>query len=213
MRNPHLLFPCRFFIKDLFHQLQQQQQMQQPFTPLRVYRSQLVSSEELDVLMSLKGHIISMNSFLSTTLNKKVALFFLGDLGHARDDELCPVLLEIDLQPCSDNRVPIADISGKSEFSEEEVLIMLNALFRIQNLTYDSRTAIWVVQMSFCNSDDPYLQQMPQYNMIASTMSLMSDDHYRDLFFFINDPTVKFMYDRAKEQNALVSPHDECTLS
>ncbi|CAF4591381.1 unnamed protein product, partial [Rotaria socialis] len=52
------------------------------------------------------------------------------------------------------------DISGKGMIPEEqEVLIMLGALFRIQNLTHESETAVWVVHMSWCNNDDAYLKK------------------------------------------------------
>ncbi len=214
LRNPHVLLPCRFFIRDLFHQLKQLQR-QQPFTPLPVYRGQLISSEELGILMSLEGHIISMNSFLSTTLNRAVALFLLGDLTHGRDDELHVVLFEIDLQPCFDDRVPFANISGKSEFpEEEEVLIMLNALFRIQNLTYESQTATWVVHMSLCNTDDPYLKQLPQYKTLVSAMAPMKKRHpTNDPLLFMSDPVIKYMYNRAKRENVLSSSDDRILAS
>ena len=214
MRNPHLLLPCRFLIRDLFHQLQQLQK-KQPITQLRVYRGQLMSSEELGILMSMQGHIISVNSFLSTTLSRTLAMFFLGDTNCPRDNELHAVLFQIDLQPCFDDRIPFANISEISELPEEqEVLIMLGALFRIQDLTYESETAVWVVRMNFCNSDDPYLQQFPQYKTLVFALRRYKDcDPGNDPLFTLSDYTIKYMYDRAKKENVLPSPHDECSLS
>jgi hypothetical protein len=44
---------------------------------IRLYRGQLISDEELDILKQSKGKLISMNSFFSTTLNRQVGLFFI----------------------------------------------------------------------------------------------------------------------------------------
>jgi hypothetical protein len=214
MRDPHILLPYRFLIKDLFKELKRLQR-QQPATPLRVYRDQLMSSEELGILISLTGHIMNWSSFLSTTLNRTVALFLLDTLTHSRVDGLQAVLFEIDPQPSYDDRVSFANISEKSTFpEEEEVLIMLNALFCIQSCTYENYTGIWIMHLTMCNSDDPYLMQLPQYQMIESAIAGMnSRDPSNDPSFMISDSMIKFLYGRTKDNNALLSPHIACCLS
>jgi hypothetical protein len=78
MRNIHFLELFGFFIRDIHAQLVKLQ-AEQPWSVMQVYRGQLMSSEEVGLLMSSEGQLVSMNSFLSTTPDLAVALAFRGD--------------------------------------------------------------------------------------------------------------------------------------
>jgi hypothetical protein len=66
-QNIHMIFLFREFISDIHRQLQYDQTK----NPLQVYRSQLMSSDELDGLKQHTGQFISVNSFFSTSEERK----------------------------------------------------------------------------------------------------------------------------------------------
>ena len=76
-QNIELLYLMRFFIRDIHDQLERNQ-----FTSATtVYRCQFVSLQELWNLEKSIGKRISMNSFLSTSLSRDVAMIFLDNTG------------------------------------------------------------------------------------------------------------------------------------
>ena len=148
VQNIDVLFLFRFFMRDLYQQLEKLQQ-EQDQTPVRVYRGQLMSKEELDVLHKSKGEIISINSFLSTSLSRKKSLLFLS----SKQNDRCCVLLEINADPrSSDRKKPFANISAQSQFvNEQEHLFMIGSSFRVLDICQEDR--VTVIQMQLCNEN------------------------------------------------------------
>ncbi|CAF1411315.1 unnamed protein product, partial [Adineta ricciae] len=141
------LFLFRFFIRDLENQLKQ---LQSP-TKLRVYRGQVISNDELEALKTSIGQFISMNSFLSTSVDRRSAVSFLYSSTASAD--LQRILFEIDLDPSLAGIKPFANITSHSFFTDEqEVLVMLGSIFRLVNLEYKDRA--WVAQLSLCSDED-----------------------------------------------------------
>jgi tetratricopeptide (TPR) repeat protein len=153
-QNIHMIFLYRSYIADICHLLQQYQYKRRT----EVYRSQLMSTDELEDLKRYIGQYISMNSFLSTSIQRSVALFYLGDITQQID--LQRVLFEID----ADSRViktkSFADIATHSEFVEEsEVLFALSSIFRL-NSVYLGDDRVWIVRMTLCNDEEHDLKQV-----------------------------------------------------
>jgi len=91
------------------------------------------------------GEFISMNSFLSTSLDRRVALFNIGD--STLSDGFECVLFKIDANPRLDNVKPFANITSLSYFhQEDEVLIILGSIFRLIDIYY-SEDRVWIIQM------------------------------------------------------------------
>jgi len=153
-QNIHMIFLYRSYIADICHLLQQYQCKRR----IEVYRSQLISTDELEDLKRYIGQFISMNSFLSTSIQRSVALFYLGDITQQID--LQRVLFEID----ADSRViktkSFADIATHSEFVEEsEVLFALSSIFHLNSIHLgDDR--VWIVRMTLCNDEEHDLKQV-----------------------------------------------------
>ncbi|CAM4837065.1 unnamed protein product [Rotaria magnacalcarata] len=151
-----LLFLFRFFIRDIHKQLQELQCS----TPLRVYRGQLVSNDELQTLKASLGQFISMNSFLSTSLDRRLALSFLTSSPVTGD--LQRILFEIDLDPTLAGIKPFANITSNSFFADEqEVLIMLGSIFQLVKIDYQDQVCI--VQMALCSDNDNSLKPIYDY--------------------------------------------------
>ncbi|CAF1538206.1 unnamed protein product [Adineta ricciae] len=145
MQNISQLFLFRFIICDLRKQLEKYRCT----VPVRLYRGQLMSKEELGVLQDSVGGYISINSFLSTSLDREIARSFLCE-----PNELERVLFQIDADPRLVNIKPFADITGLSDFTQEkEVLMMIGCIFRLLNISCDNDN-IWIVSMELCSDDN-----------------------------------------------------------
>ncbi|CAF3583241.1 unnamed protein product [Rotaria socialis] len=156
-QNIHLIFLFRSFIADLHQQLQDYQAKHR----LRVYRSQVISNDELKILKQSLGQLISINSFFSTSTDYWKALSFL-DLSDASGD-LERILFEIKADPKIVTTQPFADISKHSEFSDEaEVLFMIGSIFRLKSIKRDENQ-VWIIQMTLCNDDEHDLKQVLTY--------------------------------------------------
>ncbi|CAF4083873.1 unnamed protein product [Adineta steineri] len=153
-QNIHMIFLFRAFIYDIYHQLQYDQAKD----PLQVYRSQLMSVDELDSLKNIIGQFISVNSFFSTSDKRSTALFLLGDLTTQIDLER--VLFEIDADPNIVTTKPFAKISKHSYFPDEsEVLFTTGSIFRLNNIICND-DQIWIIKMTLCNDDEHDLKQV-----------------------------------------------------
>jgi tetratricopeptide (TPR) repeat protein len=154
IQNIDLLFLFCFYIRDIEKQLHENQYP----SSVHVYRGQSMSTEELNVLKDSKHKLISMNSFLSTSLNPNVALMFLDSPGI--DKTLERVLFEIDADPKKIGVKPFADISKFSYFNEEdEILMMLGSVFHLNEIYLDDNQ-IWHIQMTLCSDNEGDLKKV-----------------------------------------------------
>ncbi|CAF1438442.1 unnamed protein product [Rotaria sp. Silwood1] len=145
--------PDRVFWCDIYEQLNALQHVQ-PQTPIRTYRGQLISAEELTTFEKSVNQSVLMKSFLSTTVDRNLALFVLGDaaqqLERWRVHQRIPlkrVLFIIDADPSKINDlIPFADISSKSYFPEEqETLFMAGCIFRVCDVRFDEDEKIHMI--------------------------------------------------------------------
>ncbi|CAF0899531.1 unnamed protein product [Adineta steineri] len=156
-QNIHMIFLFRSFIYDIYRELQKYQSNH----PLQVYRSQLMSIDELNGLKNNIGQFISINSMFSTSKQRTTALFLLGDITTKTDLER--VLFEIDADPKIVTTKPFADISEHSDFPDEsEVLFMIGSIFRLGNIDRND-DQIWIIKMTLCNDDEHDLKQVLMY--------------------------------------------------
>ncbi|CAF1495029.1 unnamed protein product [Adineta ricciae] len=154
-QNIDLLFLFRFFIRDIHDQLEKNRCS----SPICVYRGQVISNDELNLLQSSIGCLISMNSFLSTSINRRSALSFL----YSSSEKMPKVLFEIEADPELENIKPFANITSLSYFSgEEEVLFMLGSIFRIVNIDENDR-GIWILRLKLYNNDAYDVQAVFDY--------------------------------------------------
>ncbi|CAF3773040.1 unnamed protein product [Rotaria sp. Silwood1] len=157
VQNTDMIFLFRFFIRDIERQIEQYKCT----APIRVYRGQLMSNEELEVLRGSIGHFISMNSFLSASIEWKQALAFLD--ATTISDDLQRVLIMIDAEPRLDGIKPFANITIHSYFTDEkEVLMMLGSIFQLIDTRSDDQ--LWLIRMKLCGDKDhtwkPVFEQM-----------------------------------------------------
>ncbi|CAF3603234.1 unnamed protein product [Rotaria sp. Silwood1] len=158
LQDIDLLYLFRFFIYDI----QKQLELNQCQECIRVYRGQLISNIELNILKHSIGHFISTNSFLSTSVDMHEALSFL-DYSIIQDN-LQPVLIIIDADPNIKGIKPFANIANKSYFTDEqEVLFTLGSVFQINNIHYSNNNHLWIINMILCSDYDHKLKPIFDY--------------------------------------------------
>ncbi|CAF1335203.1 unnamed protein product, partial [Didymodactylos carnosus] len=154
----NMLYTLRFFIHDLHQQLLLEQKR---FTEslIHVYRGQAMSVDELEHMKSSQQQIVSMNSFLSTSKNRKTALSFAQCISVS-DETKRSVLFEIEADTRLKDAKPFADITHVSYYGsrEEEVLFMLGSMFRITDVILDDH--VWNIKLVLCSEQDNQLKDV-----------------------------------------------------
>ncbi|CAF0820684.1 unnamed protein product [Didymodactylos carnosus] len=155
--NFEVIFAMRSFIKDLTIQLyKEHEQYLRNYTGeqiLHVYRGQAILNEELNLLRQNVGEFISMNAFLSTSSKKATAVQFVNRVSTT--PELSRILYQFNIDTRFPNTKPYADIKHLSYFgNEDEVLIALGSIFKIQQIEYNQHEQMWIATLSLCSQDD-----------------------------------------------------------
>ena len=130
-----MMFKMRYFLTDLYAQLdglyKQTCTLYCRSDKENLYRGQLMSKSEFEHFKQLQGHIISINTFLSTTTSLQIALAFAS--ASLNNNDFIPIVFCIQTNPYVQHKRPYANISNFSMYrDEEEVLFAMGSLFRIQ---------------------------------------------------------------------------------
>jgi tetratricopeptide (TPR) repeat protein len=160
-QNIHMMFLWRSFLFDIYHELCKSQSPHK----IKVYRGQKISKDELETLKKGTGQLVSVNSFLSTSNDRLVAVLFADDPNMPND--MTSVLFEIEADPLMVDTKPYADISKFSQFSEEqEILFMFGSIFRVTSVDHGAGHGVepdWIIRMSLCDDDDKDVQKVLNY--------------------------------------------------
>jgi hypothetical protein len=113
-----------------------------------------MSNKEFDYFKELRGNIISINTFLSTTRSMQVALMYAGKY-HGN-----PLMTSIVFSIEKDfpvNTRPYANISAYSLFpDEEETLFAMGSVFRIGNIRQlPNSNDVWIIHLKMTDQNDP----------------------------------------------------------
>ena len=161
--NIDIIYKFRFFLTDLLNQLKL---LQSEFLELldemilTVYRGASISVNELESLQRNIGGLISFNTFLSTSLDKDVALLFAGqgDGRPTRESVLFQIKIHV-----QENLKPFANIKEKSFMKhEDEILFSLGTVFRIESVE-SFNADVWLVNLILSGDEDQQLQNLRKY--------------------------------------------------
>lgn len=150
-RNIDIMFSYRYFLTDLLKELSKlhKEQFSDKTGTLTVYRGQRMHVNELKRIENSIGHLISINTFFSTTKYSYIAADFAGN-GEDRHDDLESVIFEISID-LSIQKYPFANISKCSVMDhEDEILFSVGCIFRIETVELYTDT-IWCIQLKHSN--------------------------------------------------------------
>ncbi|CAF1310517.1 unnamed protein product [Didymodactylos carnosus] len=128
--NIDVIFSFRLFIKDLYNELLVLHQMLPK--QMTVYRGQLMTKEELNVIQNSINGLISMNTFLSTSTTYDVAYTYAESC--LINAGLETVLFQIEVDTTIDAK-PYAGVIKVSNYEDEnEVLFSMGTTFSIDEV-------------------------------------------------------------------------------
>ncbi|CAF1003772.1 unnamed protein product [Rotaria sp. Silwood1] len=171
-QNIEIIFKFRFFINDLQHQIEELYQRYLEAHSaiithhhLTVYRGQRLCMEELGMFKSSVNDLISMNSFLSATVNQDIAKIFAGTNDQLnKPSSKQTVLFKIDICNMSKEMTPFAFIQNYSSCpDEEEVLFSIGAIFKVQSV--EQRANMWHIHLQLSKEENEISQNLSEHMM------------------------------------------------
>ncbi|CAF1184274.1 unnamed protein product [Didymodactylos carnosus] len=157
VRDTHILFKFRFFIKDLHDQLTAlYSKSNHRESTLTLYREQGITIEEFEKLQ--QGAFVSMNNFLSTSTNRAIAVQLAQQsMNH---NGVISVLFEMDIQvqKCISPFAAIEELSAVK--TENEILFSIGTVFRIESVEKQDFTNIWNIKLALTGEEDKELKTL-----------------------------------------------------
>ncbi|CAF4412841.1 unnamed protein product [Rotaria socialis] len=171
--NVDLLYAYRFFISDLSAEIKRWQTVQQTDSGtviskiknglgsrIKLFSGQRLRKGELEKLKQSIGTIISINGFLSTSMDLSEAKEFTKRAMQFPDMQ--QVIIEISFDTSLQEMNVFAEIAYQSKYNEEEeVLFDYNSLFNVTDVKCDLYSSIWTVKMTSLSKnaikEHPYL--------------------------------------------------------
>jgi len=152
-KNLDLIFLFRFFLHDIEQQLQQYQCL----IPIKVYRYQLMSNKDLQLLKDSIGQFISINNFLLTNVNRDSVLPYHKLSSNNNDYQ--SILFEISADFNLDKIKPFSNITLQkySQNDQIEVLFMLGSIFELNNIHQDDNN-LWIIEMRLTSKTNRHLK-------------------------------------------------------
>lgn len=148
------LFLSRFLLQDISNAIAKNKSR----STIRVYRSQLLSKDEIQFLENSLGCLLSSNSFLSTSIHRELALVFLKQSASTNDLE--QVLVEIDANPSYTTLKPFGFIKCDNSYRQpEEVVFSIGSIFRLMNI-YQTDDGMWIMNLSLCTDNDHEIKEI-----------------------------------------------------
>ncbi|CAM4961000.1 unnamed protein product [Rotaria socialis] len=171
--NVDLLYAYRFFISDLSAEIKRWQTVQQTDSGtviskiknglgsrIKLFSGQRLRKWELEKLKQSIGTIISINGFLSTSMDLSEAKEF--NKRATQFPDMQQVIIEISFNTSLQEMNVFAEIVHQSKYNEEEeVLFDYNSLFNVTDVKCDLYSGIWTVKMTSLSKnaikEHPYL--------------------------------------------------------
>ncbi|CAF3971787.1 unnamed protein product, partial [Adineta steineri] len=168
-RNIDIIFKFRYFIVDVQKQLQEHYNDEISKTHPTVYRCQLMSPLELRKLQNSINKCISINTYLSTSTDKEVALMF--GLGVKMG-----LLIEIDINTVENEYTRGVSIELLSYMRHEsEVLFPIGSTFLVKSI--EEKDNLWhlKLQLASLNDNDQLIDYIKiNLNKVPSTMKFVT---------------------------------------
>ncbi|CAF1092680.1 unnamed protein product [Rotaria sordida] len=153
--NIEEIYRFRSFIRDLSEQIDLlyiEQKETIGCDSYTVYRGTCLPYDDIAILKSNQGKLISFNGFLSTSFDHNAALVFIEPSSKEEQKEavLFQFFVNTDLDTTS-----YAYIGLESDISDElELLFNINTIFRINKVEYDESAKQWFVRCELCLKND-----------------------------------------------------------
>jgi tetratricopeptide (TPR) repeat protein len=158
LQEINTIVQTRFFIRALHKQIECL--YEPPSGKFTLYRGQGLLYGDVQQLRTLKGGLYSFHNFLSTSVNREVALSFA--LSSRDDPDLTGVIFHINVDPASLKSALYAPLDNVSYYKKEkEVLFTMHTVFRVDEIK-QLDDQLWQVELSLTNDDDKDLKKLAE---------------------------------------------------
>ena len=148
--NIETIYSYRYIIKLLCRQLKdlhKEYKKDKSTNKLRLYRGQQLKLSDILLISKHRNDLISLNGFISTSLEPDIAKKFALFRDKKTDYE--SVIIEIDIDMTTEQSIAFADISQISPYpEEEEILISIGSIFRIESVEFDEEEQLYRIHLS-----------------------------------------------------------------
>lgn len=151
------MFKFRYILIDIYKHLNQSYQQKHP--SYYYYRGQVIKNEQFNYLKELRGNIISINTFFSTTSSMQVALMYAGQ--YSQNEDKVSIIFSIETDSSIRAR-PYANISQYSLFpDEDETLFSMGSLFLINNIRQLTNAEnVWMIYLTMIDQNHHSFRQI-----------------------------------------------------
>lgn len=146
-----------FFIVDLHNQLKQEYEKQLDSKRTKLYRGQLISKEEVELLKKARyDHFVYVNSFFSTTSDRDLALHIFAGAGQTSSDESKQsVLFELKVDKEKTKKVFASTQHLSSVPDENETLFTVGMIcHKYGDVQYDDVQRVSIVQLELISDKE-----------------------------------------------------------
>lgn len=157
--NIDFLFVFRFFLSDMYYQLQElyKEQFLNDNNSLELYRGQYMNINEFNIIKNNVDHLISINQFFSTTKNYPIAALFAGYDDNNKPSDMISIVFQIEIDDTRHSlKRPFASLKKISNVKdEEEILFSIGTVFRIESVeNVPGNDKNWYVGLKLINDDE-----------------------------------------------------------
>jgi tetratricopeptide (TPR) repeat protein len=169
--NIECIYPFRYYIADLYHQLEQMHNQQKHQQKIPLYRGKKLATDVLQQLSDNVGGLISMNGFLSTTKDYEVAKVYAGVNEQRYGYESAVFEINVDEITAIDRR-PYANIKPESDIpDDEEYLFSMGFVWCISSIEKENN--VWIIKLRSCsNIESKLIEHIKQLKGKCTFLSL-----------------------------------------
>ncbi|CAF2158317.1 unnamed protein product [Rotaria magnacalcarata] len=155
--NVECMLKMGFFIRKLHQQIEQlyYKQLDDYRESFTVYRDQALSQQNFQKLLTAKDGLLSFNSFLLGSKNRKVSMSFVEDsLRKTTDTVGILFIITINQKQISTSTTPFAMIDDYSAIcGEQHILFTMHTVFHVSEITPTvSNNRLWEVSLTLTQS-------------------------------------------------------------
>jgi tetratricopeptide (TPR) repeat protein len=142
---------------------------------LHLYRGQRLKLSQILRIAKHKHDLISINSFMSTTLEEDIAKRFC--FGRPTEDDES-VMFEINIDLTANHSIDFANISHISKYPyEEEILLSIGSIFRIESVDFEEERQLYRIQLSLNQHEqlkvNEYIEQTYAKELDSTDQSIL----------------------------------------
>ncbi|CAF4885883.1 unnamed protein product [Rotaria sp. Silwood1] len=162
-QNFEVIYKLAFFIRDLHKDIKKShlQAHSHQHRAIIVYRATSMTNNELEHIQNSKGCLLSFNDFLSTTLERNIALRFVNLLRN--DTNSIGIIYKIVVDPVS-TTIPYIALNNLSYLSgnDGDILLSMNTIFRVGQIEQMSER-LYEINLFPASKKDEEIKSLIEY--------------------------------------------------